>query len=155
MNEGKKDKMTKPAGMGGGNPGDHRHARHKSSLHKQQPGFSGATSQTASKTHVRVGLNTKGARLIDCDIIPQGKWGNPRCANHFNLDLPSPLETSTQEKACGVSQSRDGLIPRARTGNVPGWLHRGRPARAIRDGKPTKLGDCLGTSAQEGMGRGQ
>lgn len=124
----------------GRNPGDHRHAPHKSSLHKQQPGFSDNTSRTARKTHVRVGLNTDGARLIDCDIIPQEKWGKPRCANHFNLDLPSPLETSTQEKACSVSRSWDDLIPRAPTGEVPGWLHRGQPARAIRDGKPTKPG---------------
>lgn len=102
-----------------------------------------------------MGLNTEGARLIECDIIPQEKWGKPRRANHFNLDLPNPLETSMQEKACGVSRSRDDLIPRAWTGNFPAWLPWGWPARAIRDGKPTKPGDCLGTGTQEGMGRGQ
>lgn len=71
----------------------------------------GATSQAAGKAHVRVGLNTEGARLIDCDIIPQEKWGKPHSANHLNLDLPSPLETSKQEKACGGGPSRGNLTP--------------------------------------------
>lgn len=90
-------KKIKPTGTGGRNPKGHGHKCTKAVSTKQQPGLSVATSQAASKIHVREGLNTEGARLIDCDIIPQEKWGKPHCANHFNQDLPSPLETSMQE----------------------------------------------------------
>lgn len=100
---------------------------------KQQPGLSSATSQAASKIHVRAGLNTEGARLTDCDIIPQEKWGKPHCANHFNQDLPSSLETSMQEKPCSV---RPGQRPPYSQSNVPGRLQQGRPARS-RQGQET------------------
>lgn len=115
---------------------------------KQQPGLSSATSQAASKIHVRAGLNTEGARLTDCDIIPQEKWGKPHCANHFNQDLPSSLETSMQEKPCSV---RPGQRPPYSQSNVPGRLQQGRPARAVRDRKPA----MPGTGTWEELGGSQ
>lgn len=73
-----------------------------------------------------MGLNTEGARLIDRDIIPQEKWGKPHCANHFNLDLPNPLETSKQEKSLTRQPAQRSSIPRAWTGSTQAWLHLGR-----------------------------
>lgn len=54
---------------------------------KQLAGLrNGTINRLPEKIHVRVGLNTEGARLIDCDIIPQEKWGKPHCTNSVNLD---------------------------------------------------------------------
>lgn len=68
---------NQPPGTEGRSATGPRHDRTKAGPTKRQPGLSGATSQAAGKACVRAGLSAEGARLIDCDIIPQEKSGKP------------------------------------------------------------------------------